>query len=305
MNPNHDVETLTGEPMVVDAPSPPRRNPSARSNGHGNGRLDETAPATTPAKNFTDLTGRVAVVVGGTSGLGRAIALGLAEAGAAVVPTGRRKACIDDVCGQIARKGRPTLRFTTDVRRRGELADLRDAVLDEFGRVDILVNAAGCTLKKPTLEVSDEEWSRLLDINLAGVLRACQTFYTPLKANGRGRVINIASLASFVAFHEVAAYGASKAGVLALTRSLGAEWARNGVNVNAIAPGIFPTDLNADILNGTERGKELIVRTPMGRFGRHEELVGAAVFLASDCASYIVGQVITVDGGFLASGVNT
>lgn len=304
MKPNHDLKTLRRDPTMADVATAARRPLPAKHHENGHDCPADTAAAPA-ARNFTDLTGRVAVVVGGTSGLGRAIALGMADAGATVVPSGRRQACIEEVCDLIEQKGRQTLCRPVDVCDRGAVNDLRDAVVERFGRVDILVNAAGRTLKKPTLKITDEEWSDLMDTNLASVLRTCQSFYEPLRASGRGRVINIASLSSFVAFHEVAAYSASKAGVLALTRSLGAEWARSGINVNAIAPGIFPTDLNADILNGTERGKELLIRTPLGRFGRHEEVVGASVFLASDSASYIVGQVITIDGGFLASGVNT
>lgn len=268
----------------------------------GNGRA--TAAAAQP-RNLTDLSGRVAVVIGGTSGLGRAIALGMAECGATVIPSGRRLDRIEEVCDDIERAGRQTLCLPVDIAERRSVDALRNAVEREFGQVDILVNAAGRTFKKPTAQVTEREWTELMDTNLTGVLRTCQAFYPALKADGRGRIINIASLASFVAFHEVAAYGASKAGVLALTRSLGIEWARDGINVNAIAPGIFPTELNADILNGTERGRELLTRTPMGRFGRHEEVVGTAVFLASDAASFIVGQAITVDGGILASGVNS
>ena len=257
------------------------------------------------AENITDLSNKTAVVVGGTSGLGRAIGIALARSGANVVASGRRADLIAEVCGEIEALGRETLRKTVDVGNRESIDALRDAVLEKFGGVEILVNAAGRTARKPTAEVSEDEWAGIFDTNLHGILRACQSFYEPLKKSGKGKIVNIASLASFVAFHEVAAYGASKAGVLALTKSLGAEWAKDGINVNALVPGVFPTELNAELLNGTERGREILTRTPMKRFGKAEELTGAAVFLASDAASFITGQSIAVDGGYLASGVNS
>jgi NAD(P)-dependent dehydrogenase (short-subunit alcohol dehydrogenase family) len=255
--------------------------------------------------NCFDLSHRVAVVIGGTSGIGRAIALGLAEQGADVVPTGRRANHIEEVCAVVEARGRRTLRQVTDVRDRQSIDALRDTTLCEFGRVDILVNAAGFTFKQPVIELCEEQWSSILDTNLTGALRGCQSFYEALKASRSGRIINIASLGSFVAFHEVAAYCATKTALLSLTRSLACEWAQDGISVNAIAPGIFPTELNSGIVNGTARGRELLTRTPMRRFGNPEELVGAAILLASDGASFITGQCITVDGGFLASGVNS
>jgi NAD(P)-dependent dehydrogenase (short-subunit alcohol dehydrogenase family) len=251
--------------------------------------------------NIFDLTGRVAVVIGATSGLGRAIAIGLAQHGANVGPTGRRPQQVEEVCNEVG----SAVRKVADVTDRQSLEALRDAVLAAFGRVDILVNAAGYTLKKPAVQIEDEQWSGIFDTNLNGALRACQTFYEPLKRSGRGRVINIASLSSFLAFKDVSAYSASKTALLSLTRSLACEWARDSIPVNAIVPGVFPTDMNKALIQGSARGRELLMRTPMGRFGASEELVGAAVLLASDGASFITGQTIAVDGGYLASGVNT
>lgn len=256
-------------------------------------------------KNYMDLSGRVAVIVGGTSGLGRTIGLGLADAGADVVPTGRRLDLVDSVCAEVEARGRRTLRQVTDVLDRASIDAFRDKVVAELGRVDILVNAAGRTKKTPTAAVSEEEWDAILNTNLNGILRCCQSFYEPLLASGHGRIINIASLSSFVSLKEVAAYAASKSAVLSLTKSLAIEWSSQGINVNAIGPGVFRTDLNAALLDGTERGREFLTRTPMRRFGKPEELVGAAILLASDAASFITGQCIVVDGGFLCSGVNS
>lgn len=255
--------------------------------------------------NCLDLTNRVAVVIGATSGIGRAIAVGLAEHGADVVPTGRRACLVEDCCRAVEAAGVRTMRQAADVTSRASIDALRDTVLEQFGRIDVLVNAAGRTFKQPTSQVSEQEWSSLIDTNLSGVLRACQSFYAVLKTSGRGRIINIASLGSFLAFHEVTAYCAAKTALLSLTRSLACEWAKDGISVNAIAPGVFPTQMNGGIVTDTPRGRELLMRTPMARFGRPEELVGAAVLLASDGASFLTGQCIAVDGGYLASGVNT
>jgi NAD(P)-dependent dehydrogenase (short-subunit alcohol dehydrogenase family) len=250
------------------------------------------------------LENKTAVVIGGTSGIGRILSLGLADAGADVIASARRQEQVEETAAEIERRGRRTLRLCSDVCNRATLEELLAASIQRFSKVDILINCAGKIKRMPTLTMPEEEWSEILDTNLTGTLRACQIFGRHMLERGYGRIINIASLNSFVALSEVAAYAASKAGVVSLTRSLAVEWSKKGVTVNAIAPGVFHTAMNADLLDNTPRGQELLMRTPMGRFGRNEELVGAAIYLASDAASFVTGQALVVDGGFLASGVN-
>jgi NAD(P)-dependent dehydrogenase (short-subunit alcohol dehydrogenase family) len=251
-----------------------------------------------------DLTGKTAVVIGGTSGIGRAIAHGLAEAGADVVPTSRRPEQVGQAAREIRELGRRSLEAVSDVSDKSSLEQLLANCIAEFGQVDILVNSAGKTKRTPTVDVSEDEWNDILDTNVTGTLRACQVFGRHMLERGYGRIVNIASLSTFVALYEVAAYSASKAAVAMLTKSLAIEWAPRGVNVNAIAPGVFRTALNQKLLDETERGREFLMRTPMKRFGNVEELAGAGVFLCSDAASFITGEILVVDGGFLASGVN-
>lgn len=251
-----------------------------------------------------DLDGKVAVVIGGSSGIGRTLACGLAEAGADVVPSARRMELVNVIAGEIERIGRRSLRVTCDVADRASLEKLLQASVQAFGKVDILLNAAGFNQRAPTLDFSEADWDKLIDTNLTGTLRACQVFGRHMIERKYGRIINIASMGSFLALYEVAAYCASKAGVASLTKSLAIEWARHGVCVNAIAPGYFRTALSEKLLMGTPRGEEVLIRTPMKRFGELDELIGAAVFLASDAASFVTGTLLPVDGGFLASGVN-
>jgi len=254
--------------------------------------------------SLRSLSGRTAVVIGGTSGIGRVLALGLAAAGADVVASSRRAEQVEATAREIESLARRTLRVTCDVCDRASLENLLANTLESLGKVDILVNCAGKIERGPTLDIPEESWLGILETNLTGTLRGCQIFGRHMLERGYGRIINVASLNTFVSLTQVAAYAASKAAVGALTRSLAVEWSKHGVMVNAIAPGVFRTAMNSELLDNTDRGRELLARTPIGRFGKAEELVGAAVYLASDAASFTTGQILVVDGGFLASGVN-
>ena len=251
-----------------------------------------------------ELDGRIAVVTGGTTGLGREIALGFAAAGADVVASSRTKERVDAVAAEIEALGRRTLREVCDVLDRASIQRLHDAVIEAFGKVDILVNAAGMATKAPTLDESEAEWSKIIDTNLTGTMRACQIFGRTMVKARYGRIINIASSTAFRGSYQLAAYGASKSGVASLTKTLAIELAESGVNVNAIAPGVFPTEMSSPMVKDTQRGEELLMRTPMHRFGKPREVVGPAIFLASEAAGFVTGEVLAVDGGYLASGVN-
>jgi NAD(P)-dependent dehydrogenase (short-subunit alcohol dehydrogenase family) len=255
------------------------------------------------APELFSLKNRVAVVLGGTSGIGLAIARGFAQSGAITIASSRDQAKVDATADELEGLGARTLRITSDVQDRESLQRLCDEVVLAYGQVDILMVTSGALKKIPSVELSEEDWTRVVDINLNGSFRANQIFGRQMLKQKRGSIINTCSMTTFVSFSEVAVYSASKAGVNMLTKSLACEWATQGVRVNAIAPGIFRTPLNTNALDIPERMAAIIGRTPMGRVGHVDELVGCAIFLASDASSFVTGQTIPVDGGFLAKGI--
>jgi NAD(P)-dependent dehydrogenase (short-subunit alcohol dehydrogenase family) len=256
------------------------------------------------ASGAISLVGKSAVVIGGTSGIGRAISIGFAKAGAHVVPSSRRAEEVESTACEIEQSGGKAARLTSDVTDRASLEKLLAESIETFGKVDILVNCAGRTKRGATLDFAESDWNAILDTNLTGTLRACQVFGRHMIERRYGKIVNIASLSTFVGLFEVSAYAASKAAVGALTKSLAVEWAPYGICVNAIAPGVIKTALNEKLITGTPRGNEFLLRTPMKRFGTPEEMAGAVIFLASDAANFVTGEIVCVDGGFLASGVN-
>jgi NAD(P)-dependent dehydrogenase (short-subunit alcohol dehydrogenase family) len=235
--------------------------------------------------------------------LGRAISAGLAQAGATVTVGSRDESKIADTLEELSCYGEGHSGLRLDVSDPSSIQDAFASILRERGRLDLLANAAGIIQKKDPLDLTLEEWENVLRINLTGTFLCCQAAGRIMKEQGKGAILNVASLTSFVGFSEVTAYGASKAGVAQLTQSLANDWARYGIRVNAIAPGVFPTALNRDLIGKTPRGAWLKAHTPLDRFGEGEEIVGAAIYLLSPAASYTTGAVVPVDGGFLARGV--
>jgi len=254
--------------------------------------------------NGIHLSGKVAIVVGGTTGIGQAIALGMVKEGANVIPTSRTLSKCEETVEKIKEMGAQSLLIATDVTDVNQVERLVRKVVEQFGRVDILVNSAGTTLRKSTVDITESEWNEVIDVNLKGTFLTCQKVGRVMLDQGSGSIINIASIASFVAYPEVAPYCASKGGVVLLTRALAIEWAKRGVRVNGIAPGDFITPLTEVLLaEGTERRRRVEARIPMGHLGHLDELIGAAVYLASDASRYVTGETIVVDGGHLAEGI--
>ena len=253
-----------------------------------------------PSPRF-DLSGQYALVIGGTSGIGKAIAQGYLESGARVIIVGRNQAKLAAALAELKPLGE-AFGYAADVSTQEGLRGLVGAVLAHHGHLDILVNCQGITKLMPAEDFSRADWRSIMDTDLESVFFACTEVGRHMLGRGRGSIINIASLASHRGWPKSALYAIAKAGVLSLTQTLGAEWAARGVRVNAISPGFFMTELNRDKMS-PERKALALSRTPAGRFGEVDELVGAAIYLASPGAGFVTGQTIAVDGGFLASGL--
>jgi len=247
-----------------------------------------------------DLTGKVALVTGGSRGLGRGIALGLAHAGADVAICGRNEETAKATAAEIAGLGRTGLAIRADVSIVSDINNMVEQVMDKFQHIDILVNSAGINYRMPAVEMTEEYWDAIIDANLKGTFFCCQAVGKVMIQQNKGKIINIGSLTSTIALPRVGPYGATKGGVHILTKTLAIEWAPYNINVNCIGPGFYRTDLAQPLFDTPGWQEELLDMVPMNRPGVPEDLMGTAIFLASDASDYITGQTIFVDGGFLA-----
>jgi 2-deoxy-D-gluconate 3-dehydrogenase len=244
------------------------------------------------------LDGRVAVITGGTKGLGKAIGVGLAEAGADIAVVSRSPD--EDLEREVLKLGRRYAHYRADLMQRDQTRRVIPSILEMMGDIDILVNNAGIIRRCSAAEYSEADWDATIEIDLSATFILSQAAGKIMLKKGRGKVINIASVLSFQGGVNVVAYAASKHGMIGLTRAFANDWANKGINVNAIAPGWFVTELTEAVRKDPERSKSIIGRTPAGRWGDPTDIVGAAVFLASPASDFLHGEILTVDGGWMA-----
>ena len=245
-----------------------------------------------------DLTGRTALITGASRGIGRAIAIGFAEAGADIALAARDVAALEQVRGEVEALGRKAVVISTDVMDRDSIVAMVDRAIEHLGAVDILVNnAGGSSYMGPFTTLRHSGWEKVMRLNVDSIVHACQAVGPHMLERGRGSIINVASVAALVATPELAPYGASKAAVLSLSKTLAVEWGGVGIRVNALCPGWTRTDLNVDLWNDEQISTAMMERVPLGRWADAQEMVGPALFLASDASSYMTGQALVIDGG--------
>lgn len=249
------------------------------------------------------LDGQIALVTGGSRGIGRAIAIGLAECGADVAILSRDTDKSGEVLEKIKQIGKKSIAISCDISKISDINEKVDYIFEEFGAINILVNSAGRHVKVPSFEMTESQWDEVFNTNIKGLFWVCKSVGKGMVENGGGSIINIASINGLIPFPDILAYSTSKAGVIMLTKSLAGDWAKYGIRVNAIAPGVIPTDLNREALKTPGRKEAVMNKTPMGKLGMAEDIVGAAVYLASPASAFVTGETIVVDGGFLAKGI--
>jgi len=245
------------------------------------------------------LDGKIALVTGASSGLGQAIAIALAEAGADVAAHCHTAGKADETCGEIQKLGRRSIPVTGDMADKSAPSRMMEEVISEFGRIDILINNAGTIRRTPAVDYSEEDWSAVIEVNLSSVFRLSQAAGKRMVEQGSGKIVNIASLLSFQGGITVPAYTASKSGVAGLTKALANEWAKSGVNVNAIAPGYMETNNTVALRADENRNRQILERIPAARWGEPKDLAGAAVFFSSAASDYMHGHILVVDGGWM------
>lgn len=246
------------------------------------------------------LENKKAVVIGASHGLGKRMSLTLAKVGADVIVSSRSLKPLQKVAEEIRKVGRKSYAIKCDITFVSEIEKLHQSAMEKFSKVDILINAAGTTIRKPSTEITEEDWEEVARVNLKGMLFACKIFGKTMIENGEGKIINIASLGSIIALPGRTLYTVTKTGVLGLTKSLAVEWARDNVKVNAIAPGYFLTEMTKPLFENREWTEKLLQRIPVNRIGTPEDLDGAVIFLCSSASDYVTGETLLVDGGFMA-----